>query len=327
MDVKYQIFVSSTFDDLKEERRKVIEQILNLGHIPVGMELFQAGDETQWDLIKRRISECDYYIVIVAERYGAEGPAKKSYTRMEYEYALKSKVPTIAFLLHKDARASWPASKTEFEHKAKIQDFRDICQKKIVQFWHNGDDLAAKVATSITQQIQVKPRIGWIRADRAASIDTVNEFARLSEEKRNLQLRISELESQNQGLRTPAEIAYQMEALSNLELSDYVDFKSRSAGESANVSFVSLIDYFMSCSRSFAGGVNKWKLAFGVGEFLGLPQDYYDVDDALAEFQARDLIAKQYVTKHSSGKTSSEAVYHLTDRGKSLILHIERQNV
>ena len=74
MDKKYQIFVSSTYRDLEEERRKVIEQILNLGHIPVGMVLFQAGDETQWGYIQKRIVECDYYIVLVAERYGSEGP-------------------------------------------------------------------------------------------------------------------------------------------------------------------------------------------------------------------------------------------------------------
>lgn len=36
MDVKYQIFVSSTYADLVDERRSVIESVLNLGHIPVG---------------------------------------------------------------------------------------------------------------------------------------------------------------------------------------------------------------------------------------------------------------------------------------------------
>lgn len=96
MEKKYQIFVSSTFQDLREERRAVVEQILNLGHLPVGMELFQAGDETQWSYIKRRISDCDYYVVLLAERYGSESKGK-SYTQMEYEFALKRKIPIIAF--------------------------------------------------------------------------------------------------------------------------------------------------------------------------------------------------------------------------------------
>ena len=45
MNVKYQIFVSSTYEDLKDERAEVIKACLNMGHIPVGMEMFNAADE------------------------------------------------------------------------------------------------------------------------------------------------------------------------------------------------------------------------------------------------------------------------------------------
>jgi len=37
--------VSSTYIDLKEERDVVIKSILETGHIPVGMEMFSAGNE------------------------------------------------------------------------------------------------------------------------------------------------------------------------------------------------------------------------------------------------------------------------------------------
>lgn len=66
MDVKYRVFVSSTFADLQDERRAVIEMIINMGHIPVGMEAFQASDDSQWEYIKRRIDESDYYVLIIA---------------------------------------------------------------------------------------------------------------------------------------------------------------------------------------------------------------------------------------------------------------------
>jgi hypothetical protein len=45
MKIKYQIFISSTFEDLKQERDIAIKAILEMGHIPVGMEIFSAGDE------------------------------------------------------------------------------------------------------------------------------------------------------------------------------------------------------------------------------------------------------------------------------------------
>jgi uncharacterized protein DUF4062 len=56
---KYQVFISSTYEDLKDERDRVIKAILEMSHIPVGMEMFNAADESQWNIIKRRIEESD----------------------------------------------------------------------------------------------------------------------------------------------------------------------------------------------------------------------------------------------------------------------------
>ena len=42
MDKRYQVFVSSTYSDLQNERRKVLLTILSLDCIPTGMELFPA---------------------------------------------------------------------------------------------------------------------------------------------------------------------------------------------------------------------------------------------------------------------------------------------
>ncbi len=55
MTTKYQVFVSSTYEDLKAERDQVIKAILEMGNIPVGMEMFSAADEQQWEIIKRQI--------------------------------------------------------------------------------------------------------------------------------------------------------------------------------------------------------------------------------------------------------------------------------
>jgi Domain of unknown function (DUF4062) len=105
MNVKYQIFVSSTYEDLKEERNEVIKACLNMGHIPVGMEMFNAADEEQWQVITRTIDQCDYYVVIIAHRYGStvEGI---SFTEKEYDYAVAQGVPILGFPI--DDGASWP---------------------------------------------------------------------------------------------------------------------------------------------------------------------------------------------------------------------------
>jgi uncharacterized protein DUF4062 len=56
---RYQVFVSSTFVDLQEERRKALDAIL------------ETQSEEQFEFIKREIESSDYYIVIVARRYGS----------------------------------------------------------------------------------------------------------------------------------------------------------------------------------------------------------------------------------------------------------------
>jgi hypothetical protein len=47
MEKKYQVFVSSTYRDLSEERQEVMQALLELDCIPVGMELFPATDDDQ----------------------------------------------------------------------------------------------------------------------------------------------------------------------------------------------------------------------------------------------------------------------------------------
>ena len=93
MDKKYQIFVSSTFVDLKEERQAVLSAVQVVGDIPSGMELFPATDEEQFNFIKRIIDNSDYYVLIVAGRYGSVASDGVSYTEKEYDYAVKKNIP------------------------------------------------------------------------------------------------------------------------------------------------------------------------------------------------------------------------------------------
>lgn len=92
-DKKYQIFISSTFKDLQVERDNIIKAILELYHIPIGMEMFSAEDEDQWEIIRRTIDISDYYILILGLRYGSETSEGISFTQKEYEYAIERKIP------------------------------------------------------------------------------------------------------------------------------------------------------------------------------------------------------------------------------------------
>jgi Domain of unknown function (DUF4062) len=84
LDKKYQVFVSSTYTDLIEERQAVSRAILDMGHIPAGMEMFPAADVEQLTYIKKVIDGCDYYVLIIGARYGSLDGAGVSYTEREY---------------------------------------------------------------------------------------------------------------------------------------------------------------------------------------------------------------------------------------------------
>jgi len=145
MEKRYQVFVSSTYADLREERQEVIQALLELDCIPAGMELFPAADDDQWTLIRKVIDDCDYYIVIVAGRYGSRGPGGKSYTQMEYEYAIEKGKPVIAFLHENPGKIPSDRTENTEEGKAALEAFRQLTKKKACKFWSSQKELGSVV--------------------------------------------------------------------------------------------------------------------------------------------------------------------------------------
>ena len=103
MNKKYQIFISSTYEDLKEERSKVVATILKANHFPIGMEMFSADNVEQWEQIKRTIDSSDYYVLIIKKRYGSLTKEGISYTEKEFNYATQQKIPVLAFVISEEA--------------------------------------------------------------------------------------------------------------------------------------------------------------------------------------------------------------------------------
>lgn len=186
MAKKYQVFISSTFDDLKEHRDAVVKAVLQLGHLPVGMEMFNAGDQTQWETIKSYIDSSDYYLVILAHRYGSKDPASGlSYTETEYDYAGEQGVPRLGFVIRKEA--AWPAHLIETKAKKKLDAFKSkVGSGRVIRFWESSKELAFEVFASLSNEISINPRVGWVRATEVASPKVAEELARVIGENREL---------------------------------------------------------------------------------------------------------------------------------------------
>lgn len=197
MEKRFQVFVSSTFKDLEAERQEVMHALLELDCMPSGMELFPAANETQWNLIKKVIDDCDYYILILAGRYGSVSPEGFSYTEMEYRYALSTNKPTIAFIHRDPGKIIADKTETTTEGKAKLAEFRVSVEKKLCKHWDTPQELGSVVSRSLIQLIKSNPAVGWVRANELADRDATMEL---------LQLRrhVEELQSELAKVRTSA---------------------------------------------------------------------------------------------------------------------------
>lgn len=172
-DKIYQVFVSSTYEDLKLERQEVMAAVVSTGNVPIGMEYFPAGDAAPFDYIKKQIDGADYYILIVAGKYGSINEETGiSYTEMEFDYAISKGVP-VAVLLHQNI-TKLPGSKLEMDDPNKKQlldSFRTkVKTGRMVSFWEDEKDLRLLVKDALNNMIKESPRTGWIRADKAISI-------------------------------------------------------------------------------------------------------------------------------------------------------------
>jgi len=190
MSVKYQVFVSSTYSDLVDERQAVSRAVLDMGHIPAGMEMFPAADIEQLTYIKKVIDECDYYVLIIGARYGSLDEDGVSYTEREFDYAIETGKTVLVFV-HQDIDQV-PLGKTDKDDtkRAKLLAFMEKASTgRLIQKWSNPTDLRANAIVSLTKAFSEMPQTGWVRADTIASASAMADIIKYREE-------VDELKSQ-----------------------------------------------------------------------------------------------------------------------------------
>lgn len=169
MDKRYQVFVSSTYDDLIEERKEATQAILKCNCFPAGMELFPASNKKQWNVIKQVIDDSDFYLLILAGRYGSLGiddtGKKTGYTEMEFDYALSQDKPIIV-MLHR-CPETLSAKLTEKQNIKRLEKFRNKAMSgRLVAFWENKDQLNGEILSSLNKMMASAPEAaGWIKAN------------------------------------------------------------------------------------------------------------------------------------------------------------------
>jgi hypothetical protein len=240
MEKRHQVFISSTFSDLKDERSEIIQALLELDCIPAGMELFPATDGEAWDLIKGVIDDSDYYCLVLAGRYGSTDAAGVSFTEKEYDYAVAQKKPVMAFV-HADTEIL-PASKTEKteQGRKKLESFRakvELAHHR--KAWKTAAELGGLVSRSLVNIRKSNPAEGWVRGRFAATEAMQIELA-------NLRAKVAELTAEAASKRlqsiSPEELASGSE-LFDMSPNIKRDDKSSYEVESVPVSWDVILKY------------------------------------------------------------------------------------
>lgn len=194
-NTKYQVFISSTYSDLAMERKQVLDILLMADCIPAGMESFVATDEEQFNVIKKVIDLCDYYILILGKRYGTVHEASGlSYTEMEYNYAIDKNIPVLVFTI--DDSVELDESKVENNdiNKGKLAQFKGRAMtNRLASIWRDSSDLMGKVAISIMQAKTEIGRPGWHRGSGKNQENLMEELILLKKENAELKTQIATL--------------------------------------------------------------------------------------------------------------------------------------
>lgn len=197
MKKKLQIFISSTYLDMKEERQAAVEAILKSGNIPAGMELFTAGNESQLQSIMRWIDESDIYVLLLGGRYGSiEKSSGLSYTEVEYDYAVSQKKPYFSIVITDDAidlkLKKIGKDAIESEEPKKLKEFREKVLSNISSFYSETKDVKLAIHETLQDFKERYDFSGWV------SGKNMEEAESLMEENRTLRLKIDELLQNNE---------------------------------------------------------------------------------------------------------------------------------
>lgn len=178
---KFSIFISSTYEDLKEERQALVGVALENNFIPVGMEQFHAAPTSQWNVITKMIDECDFYLLVIGGRYGSiDGESSISYTEKEYNYAKSKGLPVLVLIKEPSVitERERDSGDEKYDKMKKLDEFRERVKndENTVDFFTELDSLKYKASSTFSNAINyADDSAGWVRYRDI--VDVINEEA------------------------------------------------------------------------------------------------------------------------------------------------------
>lgn len=316
---KLQVFISSTYKDLKAERQAAVEAILKAGHIPAGMELFSAGSESQLETIRRWIDESDVYMLVLGGRYGSvDSKTSLSYTELEYDYAVSQNKPLFSVVINEaalDQKIKVEGKEAmETDNPKELRLFREKVLKRISSFFSDSKDIKLAVHETLSDlqtRLQFK---GWISSNEVPDVTALlEEIARLRKERDDAIKQLADPRSSPEKVaplpkssKQDEEFKELISALTDLEITTKV-FNENEAMSAITLPVLRIFDVMR--DSLITGVTNK----LGISDIQQLL--YYNVCPKL---EMHDLAAMEKVTGVAWQR------YRLTARGKAFLVFYDK---
>lgn len=153
------VFVSSTFEDLREHRAAVLHTLTRISNnenplVIHAMEYFLAGPGHPGDRCLELVRRSDYYVGIFGARYGTIWRAKGiSFTHAELSAAEQAKILCCIYMPTREHAAALP-KETHREAQARADDLREyLLRSYVVEQFSSSVDLARLVAEQMAARV------------------------------------------------------------------------------------------------------------------------------------------------------------------------------
>jgi len=180
----FRVFVSSTFEDLQRYRTRLAQLLAENGCMAAGMEIFPAANVEAWETIKAILSDSDFVVLILGNRYGSiHKDENKSYTRLEYEFASNKQIDVYP-LIYEGTDVKVVPSPDENDDQEKLNEFRaELKKSHTIGRWVDGESFIMAAVRLINNARNGREKGGYVRADQA---DPSGEFEFLRKDRDRL---------------------------------------------------------------------------------------------------------------------------------------------
>lgn len=143
------VFISSTFEALRDYRQAAFQAIHALGGYSDDMVYWSAEEREAQEVSAGRVRQCDVVILLVAHRHGfVPSGSEWSVTEAEYRTARKAQIPVLAFFL--DETVPWPPAQVDWEHRERLQRFKRQIETEVTRkLFRSPAELGALVTQAL----------------------------------------------------------------------------------------------------------------------------------------------------------------------------------